>query len=133
LYTILVRSINVSIVGYFSKDNLSHQDTLEIYCKSVQFYATLDDSSSLAPMRNYMPNISYLQGQLQLTALKCVCNVTQSWASLRIQWYFGEGSLAEGRERGSHRARIHRNGVTRVAQLQNSQHRRDPTCFYNSL
>jgi hypothetical protein len=99
LYTILVRSINVSIVGYFSKDNLSHQDTLEIYCKSVQFYATLDDSSSLAPMRNYMPNISYLQGQLQLTALKRVCNVTQSWASLRIQWYFGEGASRRG-ERG---------------------------------
>jgi hypothetical protein len=39
----------------------------------------------------------------------------------------------EGREKGSHGVRSHRDGVTRVTQLQTSQWPKDRTCNYNSL
>jgi hypothetical protein len=43
-------------------------------------------------------------------------------------------SRREEREReGGHRVRHHRDGVIRVTQLQISQRRRDPMCYYNSL
>jgi hypothetical protein len=38
--------------------------------------------------------------------------------SLHIQRYSGEGCLTEGKERGSHGARSHRDRDTRVTQLQ---------------